>query len=175
MTRTRELGSPFDSEDKSVALPCKNMSRAFVKEDVEVPERSARRRSASGLPPGAVNYMTARGAARLREKITEWRRAGNDPAAAELQRAVDSATIIQPPDITPTSVIFGSEVVVETVNGELRTYRVVGVDELEMEPNAISWTSSNGRALLGAEATDKVLIEGDQMPATIKSIGYPRD
>src|SRR5205814_5816772 len=37
------------------------MSRAFVKEDVDPPERSGRKRSASGLPPGATNYITARG------------------------------------------------------------------------------------------------------------------
>jgi hypothetical protein len=39
------------------------MSRAFVKEDVDLPERSGRKRSASGLPPGATNYISARGAA----------------------------------------------------------------------------------------------------------------
>ena len=45
------------------------MSRAFVKEDVDPPERSGRKRSASGLPPGATNYITARGAKRLREEL----------------------------------------------------------------------------------------------------------
>ena len=44
------------------------MSRAFVKEDVDLPERSGRKRSASGLPPGATNYITARGAKRLRDE-----------------------------------------------------------------------------------------------------------
>jgi len=36
----------------------------FIKEDVDLPERSGRKRSASGLPPGATNYITARGAKR---------------------------------------------------------------------------------------------------------------
>jgi hypothetical protein len=45
------------------------MSRAFVKEDVDLPERSGRKRSASGLPPGATNYITARGAKRLRDEL----------------------------------------------------------------------------------------------------------
>jgi hypothetical protein len=45
------------------------MSRAFVKEDVDLPERSGRKRSASGLPPVATNYITARGAKRLREEL----------------------------------------------------------------------------------------------------------
>ena len=45
------------------------MSRAFVKEDVDPPEQSGRKRSASGLPPGATNYITARGEKRLREEL----------------------------------------------------------------------------------------------------------
>jgi hypothetical protein len=45
------------------------MSRAFIKEDVDLPERSGRKRSASGLPPGATNYITARGAKHLREEL----------------------------------------------------------------------------------------------------------
>ncbi len=51
------------------------MSRAFVKEDVDLPERSGRKRSASGLPPGATNYITARGAKRLRDELQKLRAA----------------------------------------------------------------------------------------------------
>ena len=31
------------------------MSRAFIREDVDLPEHSGRKRSASGLPPGATS------------------------------------------------------------------------------------------------------------------------
>ncbi len=51
------------------------MSRAFVKEDVDLPERSGRKRSTSGLPPGATNYITARGAKRLRDELQKLRSA----------------------------------------------------------------------------------------------------
>jgi hypothetical protein len=51
------------------------MSRAFVKEGVNLPERSGRKRSASGLPPGATNYITARGAKRLRAELWKLRAA----------------------------------------------------------------------------------------------------
>ena len=51
------------------------MSRAFVKEDVDLPERSGRKRSASGLPPGATNYITARGAKCLRDELDKLRAA----------------------------------------------------------------------------------------------------
>jgi hypothetical protein len=49
------------------------MSRAFVKEDVDLPERSGRKRSVSGLPPGATSYVTARGAKRLRDELQKLR------------------------------------------------------------------------------------------------------
>ena len=45
------------------------MSRAFIKEDVDVYERPGQRRSQSGLPPGALNYMTPEGARRLRARL----------------------------------------------------------------------------------------------------------
>src|SRR4029453_13341139 len=49
------------------------MSRAFIREDVDPPERSGRKRLPSGLPPGAANYITARGAKRLREELQKLR------------------------------------------------------------------------------------------------------
>jgi len=51
------------------------MSRAFIKEDADLPERSGRKRSASGLPPRATNYITADGAKRLREELQNLRAA----------------------------------------------------------------------------------------------------
>src|SRR6476660_9807663 len=45
------------------------MSRAFVKEDVDLPKRSGRKQSVSGGPPGATNYITARGAKHLRDEL----------------------------------------------------------------------------------------------------------
>src|SRR4051794_10555261 len=49
------LESPSTSNPSQIRLfIC--MSRAFIREDVDPPERSGRLRSASGLPPGATNY-----------------------------------------------------------------------------------------------------------------------
>jgi hypothetical protein len=63
------------------------MSRAFVKEDVDLPERSGRKRSASGLPPGATNYITARDAKRLRDELQKLRAANaNSERSIELGR-----------------------------------------------------------------------------------------
>jgi transcription elongation factor GreB len=145
------------------------MSRAFVKEDVDIPERAGRRRSASGLPPGAMNYMTARGAGRFRAEAAERRSRGDLDGAAQLETILASATIVEPSDAVADTVTFGATVSVKTDAGGLETYRIVGVDEVGHEPGAISWVSSIGRALLGAELGDKVSIaEGTPKVTVVK-------
>src|SRR5205085_9162449 len=106
-----------------------SMSRAFIREDVDPPERSGRVRSASGLPPGAMNYITARGARQLGAELNELRCANSDPARiAELEAALASATVVEPPEERSTSVAFGATVTTKQ-NSNIQTYTVVGVDE----------------------------------------------
>lgn len=90
------------------------MSRAFVKEDVDLPERSGRKRSASGLPPGATNYISARGAKRLRDELQKLRvaNAGSE-RIIELERILASAHVVDPPDAPSNSVTFGATVTVK--------------------------------------------------------------
>ena len=145
------------------------MSRAFVKEDVDVPERAGRRRSASGLPPGAINYMTAAGAARLHEEATRLRSQGDPDSAAEIERILASATIAEPQN-QPDLVTFGSTVTVEDEHGEHRTYHVVGVDEVSLEDGAVSWISPFGRALLGAKLGARISLDDGGSRVTIRKI-----
>ena len=128
------------------------MSRAFIKEDVDPPERSGRKRSASGLPPGAINYITARGANRLRDELQKLRssNAGNE-RVAELEHILASIHVVDPPDRVSNSVSFGATVTVKDAKGLTETYTVVGVDELDLEPDAVSWISPIGKALLAAD------------------------
>ena len=152
------------------------MSRAFVKEDVEVAERTARHRSASGLPPGALNYLTARGADRLRQEAARRREANDSEAAAEIESVLASATIVEPPVEPPVeapeSVTFGATATLQTAAGEIRRYRIVGVDEIGFQENAVSWISPLGRALLGAELGDRVALDGESGKATIIEIEH---
>ena len=126
------------------------MSRAFVREDVEVAERSQQRRSASGLPPGTLNLMTADGAAHLREQWQEQRLLHpNDDATARLEEVLASATIVMPITAQNT-IVFGSTVRLRSDKGEQAVYRIVGVDEVDMDPTYVSWLSYLGKTLLGA-------------------------
>jgi transcription elongation GreA/GreB family factor len=144
------------------------MSRAFVREDVDPPERSGRVRSASGLPPGAINYITARGARRLRDELTRVRADRNSSErAAELEAVLNSVTIVKPPEPGSTEPAFGATITVEGPDGA-NPYTVVGVDELGQEPDAVSWVSPEGKALLAAEFGDRVMVNGESLGRIVK-------
>src|SRR5207247_2683717 len=125
------------------------MSRSFVKEDVDLPERSGRKRSASGLPPGATNYITARGAKHLRDELQKLRAANtNRERVAELEQILASVHVVDPPDAPSNSVTFGATVTVKDKKGATETLTIVGVDELNFDRDAVSWISPLGKALL---------------------------
>ncbi len=145
------------------------MSRAFIKEDVDPPERSGRKRSASGLPPGATNYITARGAKHLRDELQKLRAANtNSERVAELEQILASVQVVDPPDSGSNSVAFGATVTVKDKKGRTETYTVVGVDELNVEPDAVSWVSPIGKALLATDMGDWVTLEDGRTAKIVK-------
>jgi transcription elongation GreA/GreB family factor len=151
------------------------MSRAFVKEDVDLPERSGRKRSASGLPPGATNYITARGAKHLRDELQKLRAANATNArVAELEQILASVHVVDPPDPASNSVAFGATVTVKDKKDRTETYTIVGVDELDLEPDAVSWISPIGKALLAGDMGDWITLE-DGRTAKIAKIERKSD
>src|SRR6266576_2554952 len=131
------------------------MSRAFVKEDVDLPERSGRKRSASGLPPGATNYITARGAKRLRDELQKLRAANSgSERVTKLDQILASVHVVDPPDAPSNSVTFGATVTVKDKEGATETLTIAGVDELNFERDAVSWISPLGKALLAADMSN---------------------
>ena len=145
------------------------MSRAFVKEDVDLPERSGRKRSASGLPPGATNYITARGAKRLRDELQKLYAANaNSERVAELEQILASVHVVDPPDAPSNSVTFGAMVTVKDEKGQTETYTVVGVDELDLEPDVVSWISPTGKALLAADMGNWITLEDGRNAKIVK-------
>lgn len=154
------------------------MSRAFVREsDVSpLPELPAQ---VSPLPPGAKNYLTPPGAARLRAELDrrlEQERPRLASAPAEdtdakrelqtldqriryLQESLRTAEITPPPTDDRETVRFGATVKVRENDGAESTYRIVGVDELDLERNWVSWLSPIARALLNARRGQRVALK----------------
>jgi transcription elongation GreA/GreB family factor len=145
------------------------VSRAFIKEDVDLPERSGRKRSASGLPPGATNYITARGAKRLRDELRKVRatNAGNE-RIVELERILASVHVVDPSEAPSNSVTFGATVTVKDKKGATETFTIVGVDELDFERDGVSWISPVGKALLAADMGDWTKLEDGRSAKIVK-------
>src|SRR5688572_18207033 len=103
------------------------MSRAFVKEDERDAEPIAPARAP--LPEGAVNYVTPRGLALLREEKTELEsalEAEQNLARLDVLRAqfaelvfrIASARVIDLHENPPKEVRFGATVRLQTLHGE---------------------------------------------------------
>src|SRR5207244_11404219 len=95
----------------------------------------------------------------------------NSERTHELERILESVTIVERPASSSDTVAFGSTVTIEAADGRCATFTIVGVDELDFEPDAVSWISSIGKALRAAELGDRIAV-GEQNPGKIVKIGY---
>ena len=153
------------------------MSKAFTRESDDAPELPVRPRRPSPLPAGAKNYLTAGGAQGLRE---EWDRllnierprlaASKDDQAKRqlqavneriehLQQSLHTAVVTAPPVMPDDQVRFGATVTVRNRRGEESRYRIVGVDETDIDRDWVSWLSPIAKALLNARVGQQVRIK----------------
>jgi transcription elongation factor GreB len=153
------------------------MSRAFAPgESDDDEERFVVK--ASVLPPGTPNYITPEGAAQLeaeRERLIAekaslgdsveqtQRRKSLDAQLSALTVRLNSVTIIRP-TASPEKVVFGS-----TVNIGPRTFRIVGVDEVDLSKGWISWISPLAKALLDKRVGESVKV-GDSIHTISKIV-----
>ena len=151
------------------------MSRAFVRES-DVPQLPELPAMVSPLPAGARNYLTPGGAQRLRDELSRLRDIDRPKLASAAGDDIDSKRELQlldqrirylqeslrTADITeitvgPSDTVrFGTTVTVRETNGTETRYRIVGVDETDLERNWVSWLSPIARALLNATRGQRV-------------------
>jgi transcription elongation factor GreB len=95
-----------------------------------------------------------------------------------LQRRIDAANVVDVNAQKHDQVRFGATVEVEDEDKKARTYRIVGVDEVDAKAGKISWRSPVGHALLGKRVDDEVTIrfhaadEEQRRELTIVEIRY---
>jgi len=163
------------------------MSKAFTRED-DLPERPPARRSAPALPSGAKNYMTPQGAKNLRSELDRLLAGtGSQPSGVEgasqtnelerirqVQQSLESAVIVGPPSSVEERVKFGASVSVRESGGEEIRYRIVGVDEVDLDRNWVSWVSPVAKALLNAKVGERVRLNlpGREEELEILGISY---
>jgi transcription elongation factor GreB len=158
------------------------VSKAFTRESDEnesvvLPVRAP-------LPAGVKNYVTPAGAQRLSDELDSLLAAispsgpGREPdhlreaRIRQLQTIIPTLSIAEPPAERDT-IRFGASVKLKR-QGEVENYRLVGIDETDIDRNEISWLSPLGKVLVGKRAGDHVSFRS---PAgleelTILSITY---
>lgn len=81
-----------------------------------------------------------------------------------LQKRIESAEVVKPSEIQSNKVLFGATVKIEDENGEQKSYRIVGEDEIDAANGAISWKSPIAKALMGKKVNDEVTIFRPKSP-----------
>ncbi len=76
-----------------------------------------------------------------------------------LSKRLDELTVVRPEPAHAGRAYFGARVTVEDDEGKRATYQIVGPDESDPAAGRISLESPLGRALLGREEGDEVLVE----------------
>lgn len=75
-----------------------------------------------------------------------------------LQRRLDAAEIVACEKNTTDQVLFGAWVKLSDEDAQVRTYRIVGMDETDPRTGYISWISPMAKALLQARVGDAVNV-----------------
>lgn len=79
---------------------------------------------------------------------------------AQLQGIVAGSEVIDPSTITSDKIVFGATVTVINIDtDESHTYKIVGESESDMKQGKISFNSPLGKALIGKEEGDSVIVK----------------
>src|SRR4051812_36143813 len=76
-----------------------------------------------------------------------------------LSQRLEAAEIVQSQSQDHSKVLFGARVTVADEDGNERTYRIVGQDEIDTQKGWISWQSPLARAVLSTKVGDVVQVE----------------
>lgn len=147
------------------------MSKAFTSEENELQD-VVPTRVRPVLPPGTRNYITRMGADAFKAeflKFTE-ERAGLvnskkdgakerltrvDVRLRELEEIITSATVVDTPPAERDRVRFGATVRLKDNSAE-ESYRIVGLDEVDIDRNWISWLSPLAKSLMNKREGDAI-------------------
>jgi len=169
------------------------VSKAFTRDENEGPEIPDVPPTSSTLAPGAKNYITSEGAQKLRDELQrlvevtrpELVDARDDPDAKrqlarldqrimQLEESLHAAEIVEPPSGSAEVVRFGAHVTVRESDGSETRYRIVGVDETDLDNNWVSWMSPIAKALLNRKRGERIRFKFPSGEETleIKEISY---
>lgn len=75
-----------------------------------------------------------------------------------LRKRIEAAMIVDPVDIDSISIKFGATVTTRNEQDVEKVFSIVGVDEIDLEKNFISWRSPIASSLLNKEVGDTIEV-----------------
>jgi transcription elongation factor GreB len=103
-----------------------------------------------------------------------------DGRIRHLSKRMEAAEIVDPEAprsaLRAAKVYFGATVLYANAAGDERQVSIVGVDEVDLDRNHVSWVSPLGRALMGSTEGATVVLQapGGQERLTVLEIRYER-
>jgi transcription elongation GreA/GreB family factor len=86
----------------------------------------------------------------------------------ELKRILGCVKIVEPPEGLSKSVYFGATVTLRDPQDKTETHTIVGVEELDLEPDVVSWISPLGKVLLASQLGDRITLEDGRTAKIVK-------
>jgi len=131
--------------------------------EVDVLWKEERPRIAKGVADAAAEGDRSENAEYIYGKR---RLAEIDRRLTHLADRLEKVAVVEPRPEQAGRVFFGAWVRLEDEDGEEKVYRVVGPDETEVESGRISIDSPMGKALIGREVDDDVVVRRPKGDAT---------
>ena len=85
---------------------------------------------------------------------------------SHLHGVIANSQVIDPKTIKSDRVVFGATVKLADENGNIVIYKIVGSDESDMKVGKISFTSPIGKALIGREQGDTIVVKAPKGDVT---------
>jgi transcription elongation factor GreB len=103
-----------------------------------------------------------------------------DGRIRHLSKRMEAAEVVDPEaprsGLQATKVYFGATVLYTNAAGVEREVSIVGIDEVDLDRNHVSWVSPLGRALMRSAEGDSVVLEapGGKERITVLEVRYER-
>lgn len=140
-------------DELPITLAGKNKLEAELNQLVKVEREELKISISEARELGDLKENAEYHAAKEKQGIVEGR-------IAQLQGILARSRVVEVSKIKSTKIVFGATVtVIDIVKEVTITYKIVGEDESDSRENKISFTSPLGKALIGKEEGDTVIVK----------------
>lgn len=139
-------------EEVPITLAGKNKIEAELNHLVKVEREEIKTAISEARELGDLKENAEYHSAKERQSIIEGR-------IAQLQGMLARARVVEVAKINSSRIVFGATVKLTDSEGRSHTYKIVGDDEADFSANKVSYVSPLGRALIGKEEGDTVIVK----------------